>query len=242
MDEWCKKIWISNLYISWCCPHQQLITWSLAPCWTFLPKVTEMRDHYLSCLSNWQTKKRTLWQMYLTVFLFSLSHFHFQVMMHTGTIHTEAHIQTQSYQSSYSRKLEKREEIGSPVLKCRSAKEKLLAAAKVERAYCLVMEKERRSRHCALSETLSNDSSVSPSTATVTQCLIMVGLCVGVYLFVGELCLASSAWQNWCVQSFGMPACVFVCVSLCGLTPDSSRSSCWSLIKNCFILPNTNTA
>lgn len=113
--------------------------------------------------------------------------------MHTGTTHTEAHTQTQSYQSSYSRKPENREEIGSPVLKCRSAKEKLLAAAKVERAYCLVMEKEWRSRHCALSETLSNDSSVSPCTATVTQCLIMVGLCVGVYLFVRELCLASSA-------------------------------------------------
>ena len=103
--------------------------------------------------------------------------------MHVDT-HAHGLTHAQPYQSSYSRKPANREEIGSLALRCRSAKEKLLAAAKVERAYCLVMEKEWRSTHCTLSETLSNDFSVSPCTATVTQCLIMAGLCVCVHLCV----------------------------------------------------------
>lgn len=47
-------------------------------------------------------------------------------------------------------------EIGRTALRFTSAKEKLLDAARVEHAYYLVMEKEWRGRHCALSETLSD--------------------------------------------------------------------------------------
>lgn len=99
---------------------------------------------------------------------------------------THKHTHTHSHINQAIPGSQRREEIGSLSLWCRSAREKLLAAAKVERAYCLVMEKEWRSRHCTLSETLSNDSSVSPCTATVTQCLIMVGLCVCVHRCVRQ--------------------------------------------------------
>jgi len=72
------------------------------------------------------------------------------------------------HQSSYSRKPEKTGEIGSPALRSRPAKEKLLAAAKVAHTHYLLMEQEWRSRHCTLSGTLSNDSFVFPCIAALT--------------------------------------------------------------------------
>lgn len=131
--------------------------------------------------------------------------------------HREKHKTYQSIKLFQEAREEREEETGRPALRSRSAREKLLAAAKVERAYCLIMENEWRSRHCTLSENLSNDSSVFSCTATVTRCLTATGLCVCVRACVLERENLSSHVRLMC--SVIRHHCLCVCM-FC-VTPNS---------------------